>query len=294
MAKQDRVQTGLDNDIDIMLNKCLSYERFLEKAKNMMAENALKDSIAAFQEGRNFFDEALKRYWAISRKTPLIAAFLDWIKEKRSSDLMLERSEILLENSLIQFSNDMKNPIMLSDLTLKGLSLQIEEIRCQKKYSITEREQLVDAFLDFFRWLSIHTFSCTPVLQDPDKERVKERSLNHDVFVSLLDALDARCCIIAKLLYFGGNRTLEEAVKLHVGDVDFKNHRINMQGELVAYPLHLFYDLKLLIGKRASGAVFLGRNNTSINPSTMFRKFKEVGSLLGLPELSPKSLISNR
>ena len=201
-----------------------------------------------------------------------------------------------MENGLIQFTDDAKKPVKLGDLLHMKLNIQrqIEVIRCQRKYSISDRERLVDAFLDFFKWLSHQTSSYTPKFEDPDKEKTENRLLDHDTFVSLLDSLDDRCRVIAKLLYFGGGKTLDQVVKLQAEDVDFKKGKIEIQGHWIIYPLHVFDDLKFLIGKRSSGPIFLGRNDTSINPSTIFRNFKEVSTVLGLPEMSPKSLTANK
>lgn len=69
--------------------------------------------------------------------------------------------------------------------------------------------------------------------------------------------------------------------------IDFKNKSIS-------YPKHIFSDIKLFIGTKTRGSLFTGRNNTSINPSTIFRNFKEIGLILDLSELSPKFLTENR
>lgn len=170
---------------------------------------ALDDSIKIFQEERNSFYDALTAFWKNVSQTTLLVAFLDWIKEQRSYDLVVENSKILIENGLMHFSNAKKEPLKLGHLVLANLSQQIEAIRCQRNLPVFQREQLVETVLSFFRWLSIQTASYIPELEDPDKQRTKERSMPHDVFMKLLELLDERCCIIAKLLYFGGGRTLD-------------------------------------------------------------------------------------
>lgn len=67
-----------------------------------------------------------------------------------------------------------------------------------------------------------------------------------------------------------------------------------MNGGWIDYPPQVLNDLKSLVGERRVGPVFLGRNNTCINPSTIFRNFKEVGPALGLLEFSLKALTENR
>lgn len=278
----------------LRLQKSLAYEVLLEDTKKIMPEIALERSLTVFQDARIAFDDALSTYWKTVRDTPLLTAFLDWMKEHRSNDLTLEYAKIIVENGLIQFLDVKKQPVKLCDLTQANLKIQIDEIRCREKYSIMVREKLVGVFLVFFSWLSTHTLQYVPELEDPDKQRTGARLMDHETFISLVELLDERCRMIAKLLYFGGDRTLDEVVKLQIEDVDFKNQRINLQGVLVNYPRHVFEDIKLLIGNRSSGAVFLGRNSSSINPSTMFRKFKETGHILGIHELSPKALTAQK
>lgn len=294
MVKHNQPSKKANNDT--MFDNFLEYEAFFDRAKKIIPGIPLEQAVSSFHEEMDSFQSALNRFKKTVKETPLLIVFLDWVKEHRPNDLAVEHSNILMDNGLIQFINAKKEPIKLADLVhLKlEISKQIEVIRCQRQYSISDRENLVETFLNFFDWLSTQTASNTPVFEDPDKQRTENRCLSHDTFVHLLDPLDERSRIIAKLLYFGGDRTLDDAVTLNIKNVDFKNQQIDIHGKLISYPLHLFDDIKSLIGKRTSGAIFLGRNNTTINPSTIFRHFKEIGPILGLHDLSPKALTENR
>lgn len=290
MAKQNK----LLEEQKLMPQTNLAYEELLEDAKTIIPEYALETSMLVLQEGIASFEDASNNIWKIARDMPLLAAFLEWIKENPSNHLVYKYAKILMQNGLIKFTGAKNKPVKLRDLELSDIIQQIEEIRCQRKYSIADREQLVETFLGFLRWLKINTNNFIPEIEDPDRQKTEDRMLDHAIFASLLDLLDDRCCIIAKLLYFGGRRTLDEVVRLNVEDIDFLNHQIKMQSELIQYPRHVLEDLKFLIENRSVGPVFLGRNNTSINPSTMFRKFQEISPILGIHELSPKSLTSNK
>jgi hypothetical protein len=294
MSKQNQISEKMEKKPDLRLHKCLAYELLLEKVREKTLSKSLDQSIKAFQEERDSIHKKLTDFWKTTSQTELLVVFLDWLKEQRSYDLVMENAKILLENELIPFYDAKKVPIKLCSLTSEKLSKQIDAIRCQRKFPIYQREELVDTFVNFLRWLSIHTVSYMPEFEDPDKQRTDDRLISHDVFIRLLGLLDERCCIIAKLLYFGGNRTLEQVVSLDIQNVDFKHSRISMQGNWIDYPSHILDDLKTLVGERREGPVFLGRNNTRINPSTIFRNFKVIGPSLGILELSPKMLTDSR
>lgn len=51
---------------------------------------------------------------------------------------------------------------------------------------------------------------------------------------------------------------------------------------VVSYPLHVFADIKAIIGKRTTGKVFRGRQNAPLNQTTVFRNFKKAGVKSGL------------
>ena len=101
--------------------------------------------------------------------------------------------------------------------------------------------------------------------------------------------------IVAKqLLYFGGDRTLDEVLNLKIPDVDFEEHLIGFGAKSVPYPLHVFADIKAIIGKRSKGKVILGRQEGDLNPATVFRNFKTAGINAGMPWLSLPSQLTEK
>lgn len=102
--------------------------------------------------------------------------------------------------------------------------------------------------------------------------------------------------LLAKLLYYGGSRTLDEVLSLDLKDVDYKEQVIRYGSQLIAYPAHVFSDIQALTEGRPkpSGRIFIGRQNANLNPATVFRNFKEAGSRIGLGDsFSPKSLTTS-
>ena len=185
--------------------------------------------------------------------------------------------------------------LKIRDLKSKDFLSALEQIRCRDELPPIEQERWVEIFVDFHNWISLQSISYIPEVSDPDKERSRNRALFHDKFVSLIGCLDDRCRLIAKLLYFGGNRTLEQIIEIDIQDVDFEKHSVSFDSGSCCYPLHVFKDIQRLIGTRSSGQIFVGRQNSPINPSTIFRNVKVAAIGIGLGELfSPKILTQNR
>ena len=276
------------------LNNSLVFEGLINQAKKIIQGDTLDLSLAHFQEGKESYYKAKQQFAKVVKETPLLAAFLDWIQSKEPYDVDVENGRVLMESGMLPFVSDKDDILTISDLKIFNVHHQIDLIRCQRSYSVSDREEFVRTFLSFFKWLANQTDSFIPQLEDFDEERARGRILSFDDFIRLLELLDERCQLIAKLLYLGGKRTLEEVITLKISDLDFKNAEIDFEGERISYPLHVFEDIRSLIGKRTSGAIFQGRNNTSINPSTIFRNFKIISSSLGFQDFSPKSLTENR
>lgn len=267
---------------------------FHEQVKVLLKQNSAEKAIETFVKERDHLHAEIANFSKVVKDTPLLASFLIWVKEYKKNSLAEDYPNLLLENKWIAFKNRSGNLIKIKDLAEKEIRLAIEEIRCQRELSLEERELLVENLIDFFNWLANQTLFYHLKVEDPDKLKVKDRLFDYEDFIMLLTHLDERCRLIAKLLYFGGRRTLEEVTTLQIESIDFKNHFIEFTNETISYPLHVFEDTKNVIGARSSGKVFIGRKNAPINPSTIFRNFNEVAALLKFRNsFSPKSLTSD-
>ncbi|MCE5315971.1 MAG: site-specific integrase, partial [Parachlamydia sp.] len=170
-----------------------------------------------------------------------------------------------------------------------------EAIRCHREWSLLFRERLVLAYQNFLSYLWARTNEYIILRPDLEKESVKNREVSFREFVSFADLLKDNLQLIAKLLYFGGDRILDEVMKLTISDVNFDEHLIRYGSQVVRYPLHVFADIKAIIGRRTKGNLFLGRQDALLNPTTVFRNFKDVGSKAGLgSNFSPASLTRNK
>jgi integrase len=276
------------------LRKRFSHEAFLAHAQTILPEGVLDESRRRFQEDRKRLNEEIRHFWRSFGDMTLLALFSIWVEERPDTEV-IENREAILAGNFIKFQDASGEFLQVRDLKSKEFLLTLENIRCQGELSAQEQERWVEIFVDFHNWMSLQSISYIPEIVDPDKERTRNRALSHADFVRLIGCLDDRCRLVSKLLYFGGNRTIEQIIEIDIENIDFEKHFISFDSSLYSYPLHVFRDIRRLIGSRASGQVFVGRQNSPINPSTIFRNVKEAAVGIGLGDLfSPKILTQNR
>lgn len=223
---------------------------------------------------------------------PLYAAMITWSHNMESFDSNLPKWMKILYNFADVFDDGKYRKISYAKLS--NHKSIIDKIRCRRDLSLELRENLVKTYIAFLEWLSEQTYHHTPTLTDPDLIKCQGRVIAFPLFIKLLDQLDEKGQLVAKLLYFGGSRTLEDVLELKLQDVDKTKFLIRYESQLVSYPQHVFEDIKAVTQNRSSGRIFIGRGNAPLNPATIFRNFKEAASKVGLgTTFSPKILTTS-
>lgn len=259
----------------------------MPELKVAQLDESLDELQAIFQD----FANRKGQFWKSLKNASILGSFRLWFKDHFDRPCLPEYASLLFEQDCLGFGNEIK----IGEYNFKQVPNALGQVRCLMGPSIVESERLVELIVDFFTWLHEQSDQLTPKIDDPDLELVKNKIVSHDKFIRLLACLDDRCRIIAKLLYFGTARSVEEIVEIQIEDIQFRKCSISFQNHSETFPVHVIEDIRRLIRTRASGPVFLGRNNTLINSSTVFRNFKTVGSSLDLGEFfSPKTLASSK
>lgn len=274
-----------------------SFDYFLNYCKAQLpSQNLVKSYDAFLTERKRLQSELEKSIGAISEQ-PLLTAFLAWIKEVSvipSFDLSLAKA--LLENGFIGITDKEGHVWTIARASEFNHQSIIDAIRCRYDWSTEVREGLVMAYTSFIQWLSNLTFGYVNKVEDPDLIRSNARAFPYSMFLKFASNLKDKDRLVAKLLYFGGSRTLEEVLNLHLEEVDFDNRAILFGKERIQYPLHIFADIKSLSHGRKKGRVFLGRkNNDALNPTTVFRNFKTAAIAIGIGKIfTPKMLTTSK
>lgn len=263
------------------------FDNFIENEATTqgVSSSELIESIDGYELENNKFRHLSQNHLKIIQEKDLITAYFVWLKPRFNvgSPRILSNAVYLLDYKLIPFTDKEGNRIKIKNFDRANHIEIIDKIRSIENLSVEIKEGLVLLYLNFAAWLWNEANRPCPVI-DPDRERSKGRALSYDSFAKLLSKLDSKMRIIAKLLYFGGKRTLDDVLKVDFEDINFKQNKIIYTEAIISYPGHLFEDIKHLThGEiKKKGHVITGRGNAPLNPSTIFRNFKEAGLDAGL------------
>ncbi len=270
-----------------------SYESFFDYFKKIVSKEDLESSIQKIEDKREILNAARKQFLSAVREESLLALFLIWSKQNYVKTGYPDYAKILIEKEILIFNDDSGNLLILKNIERKFLVDILESIRCRKDLDLWQREMLVLAYLDFINFSrSVTDYMAFWDIKDLDKERSYKRIFEYDDFIRIIDKLDDKFQLLAKLLYLGGQRTLDQVLTLNVQDIQFERRVVVYGNDQASYSLHVFEDLKAIIGEKKFGRVFLGRQDNPLNAATVFRHFKDGATKARLdPSFSPKTLL---
>ena len=270
-------------------------DAFFELCKTLIPQNNLLKSCATLVEDSVQLREAHKKIIEKISLQPFLVAFMVWTKQKAAVNAdMMNTARMLVENGFIGITDKNGKVWTIADARTFDHKIIVNAIRCQRNIPLQDREHLVLTYIAFIQWLSEETQGYIAPIEDPDFAKIKGRLLSFLQFITFISALKDKEQLLAKLLYYGGNRTLEDALSLQIENIDFKKQVIRYETQLVHYPSHIFADIQAIVGKKTRGQLFLGRQNLPLHPTTIFRNFKETAAEVGLgSSFSPAVLTSS-
>ncbi len=277
------------------------FDHFLKATQQQLPNINLIDHCRTIEKELSQVDAAVRKFIDTLLKEPFIAIFGVWIKKcGYLYPGMLDAAKTLLEHNLIMIYDNNGAIWTVEKANAFDHHKTLNAIRCKSSWSIKRREELVRVYVAFMYWLHIETRGHIHRCEDPDWARSLKRNLAFPRFIDFLDALsNTKSQLVAKLLYFGGNRTLEQVLKLDISNIDFDAHTIlweplTANSELTSYPEHVFHDIKALTDIHKKGLVFLGRQDGPLSDATIFRHFNEAAQKVGLGDsFGPKKLVTD-
>jgi hypothetical protein len=280
MVRNDRsVHREEKQAFDQLLKSCL----FIDSHQNGKKLSILRENFANLSQD---FHSQVAAFQDKISKAPLSALILLWgelmCNDKMFGQRYLRMMCDLVETGLLPLVSSKKKTETLQDLSSQDPSLIIERIRCYQDWSIRKREDYVLLYKAFSEWLSKESFGYVLEAKDLDRIATQKRLIPFDAYIEILNQMDLREQILAKIFYLGGHKTLEEVLSLKIEDIDFNRFSIHFS-EDVSYPCHLFEDIKNYIEGRKKGFIFIGRDGGErISHTTPFRALKNVASELDL------------
>jgi hypothetical protein len=260
-----------------LLEICLTESlRQSEKELNMLKTD--------FSEFSKDIHKRMEEFKKKVGKVPLIVVILSWADlmhhDKVFGMRYLKMMREIIEKDLLCITSSKNTPILLQDFATSSPSEVIDYIRCSQDWTISKREDYVLFYRSFSSWLSKETFGFVPAALDIDRSTTQKRQVPFDLYIDILDHLDLREQILAKIFYLRGRRNLEEVLSLKIEDVDFHHNHIKFAQGNVSYPKHLTHDIKRYVKDRKKGLIFIGRDGERIAHTTPFRALKTVISEL--------------
>ena len=202
----------------------------------------------------------------------------------------LKMMQVLLERKYISIASSQKKLVLLQDFAKVSAAEVIDSIRCTLDWSVAVKEDYVLFYRNFASWLSKHTLGLIPQTMDVDRNLTIKRKLPFDMYIKVIDRLDLREQILAKIFYLGGRRQLDEVMSLKVEDIDFEHHRIRFSEGAISFPKHLIVDIERHVKDRQQGLIFIGKEGERIAYTTPLRLLKVVILSLQLdPEFTFKT-----
>lgn len=294
MPRRKKCPVDIQKELDAAVSSSSSFHSMLHHLSKKPCDNAFKEYYRSYSNSHyeifKYMQEAIHKL----ADQPLFIAFFTFVKENLSDQEIENNAHMLIKEDILPSLDDKGRIFSIESLREFEHKKIFDKIRSRRDLSLECRESLVSIYIRFSKWLELETFNFVSRAFDPVQLKSQRKAIVYSMFIKLLTHLDEKAQLVAKLLYFGGSRILDEVLSLDLRDVDFKTCTIRFGSCRVSYPSHILGDIAEIAQGRSSGRVFLGRQNAPLNPTTIFRKFKEAGSRVGLGDsVSPKSLTAS-
>lgn len=224
---------------------------FWEGCKNQLTvdedeKNVLDGQLAEFRDESVRLHSAIEQFREVVKRITVVVAVGDWVRglclnsawgEKHFPNVVR-----MQQQGLIPYKGMDGKPLTLEYFVRNGHQDVLENIRCVNLWSVTEKEGVVQTYIMFTRELSLKTYGLIPSGFDPDRDRVRNRSVKYELFLDFVQQLPTRDGLIAKLLYFGAP-SIEGVLSLKRSAIDKNASAVNFSEGHIVYAKHIINDL---------------------------------------------------
>ncbi len=227
------------------------FQGFWEECKSLTAREpvqmtALDSQLADYKNQIVEITSVIARFRNFLRVIPMIVAIGYWVKGLVTDEFWSERylpNMLKLQRSgVIPLRDSEGNLIPLDYLMQRGHQEILENIRCVNEWSLFEKEEIVQCYVQFSHSLARQTLGIVSHGFDPDRDRVRSKAIRYESFIDFAQHLSERDSLIAKLLYFGAP-SLDEVLSLRGKQISTNDFSIQFDRNSVVFPRHLIHDL---------------------------------------------------
>ena len=224
---------------------------FWEKCKSQVATDEhksreLDDQLANFCHQSDQLHSTFSQYRELIHRIPVAVAVGDWVRglclNHSREDKHFSNMVRLQQHQLIPYKDPHGEPIRLEYFIQHGHQDVLENVRCIQQWSVSEKEGVVQSYLQFSKDLSLKTCGLIPEGFDPDQERARHKAVKYEMFLDFVQQLPVRDALIAKLLYFGAP-SIEGVLALKRDAVVKNALTVYFDEGYVVYAKHIIQDL---------------------------------------------------
>lgn len=234
------------------------FLNFWEDCKNQVAadeheKNELDGQLVEFRDEAVGLHSAIGQFREVVKRITIVAAIGDWVRglclnsswgEKHFPNVMR-----LQQQGLLPYKGIDGKSLTLEYFVRNGHQDVLENIRCVNLWSVTEKEGVMQTYITFSRELSLKTYGLIPSGSDPDRDRVRNRSVKYELFLDFVQQLPTRDALIAKLLYFGAP-SIEGVLSLKKSSIDKNASIVTFSEGYIVYSKHVVNDLLSFVADR--------------------------------------------
>src|ERR1700733_4759715 len=211
--------------------------------------------------------------------TPLCSVIQQCLSKEITSAFgqeIIEAFETFYKNQIFPLKGSSGHIFNVDGLRALGHSEIIERIRCIPALRLGERENMINGYMHFAKFLSHLTFGSVPLAIDPDRKKTAERILSLEDFWEFCGYLSERDSLIAAIMYYTGH-ILNNVVMLKVGQIDPTSDRIHFDRGTCKIPRHIRLRLgSFLFNKKSSELLFHNRSGAEVNRAHVFIAFQKA------------------
>lgn len=246
LIRLDQINLELKQDHKESLRVKELWQHCKQKA-GRISEEILETLLKDFSKETWEMQAKVKQFTSFIKEIPFVVAFGYWLKGISAMDgywleKYLKGSANLLGKELIPIVNSQGGLLTLDEFRQIGHQRILEEIRCVSEWTLLEKEEAVQCYVQFSHSLSRYTCNFISAGSDPDRNLARCKKIKYETFLDFVQKLPERDALIAKLLYFGAP-SMESVLSLKKTAIIPEGSRISFpEGEIVL-PKHLIKDL---------------------------------------------------
>jgi hypothetical protein len=277
---------------ELLLNDLKNFGNF---CKSLHGQNGLDESLENLKKESAGLHENVDHFRNLLLATPVYSVIQQWMLQESASAFgqkIIEAFETFYKQQIFPLQGNSGDIFKIEDLRSLGHAEIIERIRCIPAVRLGDRENMIDIYIHFAKFLSYLSFGALPLPVDPDRKKTAARILPLEDFWEFCGYLSERDSLIAAIMYYTGH-ILNEVATLKVGQIDPISEIVHFERGSCKIPKHIRLRLNFfLFNKKSPELLFPNRSGAVVNRAHVFIAFQKASGQMKHPrKITPKNLV---